>query len=248
MHNFTDTYTLANKSETGEAQGTPDQPSTLVFYIVVPLFAACYGGSCIAFCTYKIYINCFTLKRIVKKAIPEPSESSRRGSLLYDTIADFEDENLLIPPRKPSILSSPKMYEDNQQHKYFGAVSTHALKPDNKLSDLFFAKNNKIAPENLSRGNPLAFPNDINPVRPSVPSFSDQQRVNSGGRNLNVYSTAPENNQRNSFRNAKNFSTQKSPAPSGGYPNQDAYKAHNEFDQVMMKRQAEKNRLKKFMQ
>ena len=29
-------------------------------YIVLPLFFVCYGGSCIAFSVYKIYLNCFT--------------------------------------------------------------------------------------------------------------------------------------------------------------------------------------------
>lgn len=55
-----DTYTM------GDYEATVNEATNrLALYIVLPIFFFCYGGSCILYCAYKIYRNCFQTKQVM---------------------------------------------------------------------------------------------------------------------------------------------------------------------------------------
>ncbi|ESO08609.1 hypothetical protein HELRODRAFT_169488 [Helobdella robusta] len=158
-------------SDSGNQTGDQQQDSSsndildsasdpIVLYIVLPLFALCYGGSCVAFCAYKIYINCFDIR---KKKKPQKIEVSkvttetirRKMSTIY---RDYKLDDLepccsssltdapliskksvdyLAPPmHTPFSKSFTKSFAEFQPHKYFGSVSKEDKLENEQISKI----------------------------------------------------------------------------------------------------------------
>ena len=189
MENFNDTDSANNNTTLIERTADQEPPSPLVLYLAMCLFFLCYGGSCVAFCLYKIYLNCFTLKKLAKKS--DLSDNSRRGSL-YTLLEDYKEENnknyLLPPTKKDQIYYSKNFFEDNQQHKYIGGVSPHLLSSDPKPKTSAFFKSNKIYPNlypKLPTDNKVgSFP--FNPKNNGKNSAESSKKFKNF-RNFNVY-------------------------------------------------------------
>ena len=60
-----------------EESSTKSQGEIIAFYVVVPLFCFCYGGSCVAYALHKLYKSC-KKKRRQKQRINDEFESDTR--------------------------------------------------------------------------------------------------------------------------------------------------------------------------
>ena len=120
------------QSASGSSTDSPSANNLLALYIVLPLFLLCYGGSCIIFCVYKIYRNCFRFKKnvpLLNNMEAGGSEETARDDSGYPPpqpvyvpdkpIAKSDGRG---PPTKTQPLGQPPSYYDKQDGFVINAI------------------------------------------------------------------------------------------------------------------------------